>query len=215
MLDRVISYLPALLDGAQVTLALSLAAIALGFFGGVFLCSARDARIAIVTWFCEVYISFFRGTPMLVQLLMLFYIPPALGIELNPYVAATLALGMNSSAYQAEILRSGFVSIAPGQREAASIMGLSPWQTLWHIEIPQVVRRTLPSLISEMGDIVKGSAIVSVITVTDLMRVGRQLVSTTYRPMEVFILVALVYLLMVSIIQIGGRKIENRWKDRI
>lgn len=215
MLDRILGYLPALLDGAQITLGISLTAIALGFLGGVSLCSLRNVKHNVVAYICNIYISFFRGTPMLVQLLMLFYIPPALGLDLNPYLAAILALGMNSAAYQAEILRAGFISIPAGQREAALTMGLSTHQTLWHIEIPQVVRRTLPSLISEMGDIIKGSAIVSVITVTDLMRAGRQIVSTNYRPLEVFLIVGIFYLLLVSLVQISGKIIEKRWSSRI
>ncbi len=215
MLDRILSYLPALLNGAEITLGISALAIALGFLGGVSLCSMRNTSNRVLTHACDIYISFFRGTPMLVQLLMLFYIPPALGLDLNPYLAAILALGMNSSAYQAEILRAGFISIPVGQKEAAHIMGLNMRQTLWHIEIPQVVRRTLPSLISEMGDIIKGSAIISVITVTDLMRAGRQIVSTNYRPLEVFLIVGIFYLVLVSLIQISGKIVENRWRNRI
>ncbi|HVR50176.1 MAG TPA: amino acid ABC transporter permease [Pseudorhodoferax sp.] len=212
MLSRFLEYLPSLLDGAWVTLLVAGSAIAVGFVGALLLHTLHQARLRLVRWCSRIYLSFFRGTPMLVQLLILFYIPPALGLDINPYVAAIAALGMNSAAYQAEILRAGFAAVPAGHGEAASIMGLSPWQNLWHVQVPQVVRYTLPSLISEMGDIVKGSAIISVITITDLMRVGRQLVSTSYRPIEVFLLVGLVYLVLVTLIQLAGRHVERKWR---
>src|SRR5699024_8746702 len=136
----------------------------------------RRTKINPIIFLVEVYVSFFLGTPMLVQLLMLFYVPPALGLDLNPYVAALSALGLNSAAYQSEILRAGIISIPFGQNVASNVMGLNQHQSFLHIELPQAVRKTLPSLISEMGDNIKASAMVSVITVTDLMRVGRQIV---------------------------------------
>lgn len=212
MFERIIQYIPALLDGALTTLTLSFTAILIGFFGGVILYLLRRTKINPIIFLVEVYVSFFRGTPMLVQLLMLFYVPPALGLDLNPYVAAISALGLNSAAYQSEILRAGFISIPFGQNEASSVMGLNQLQTFWHIELPQAVRKTLPSLISEMGDIIKASAMVSVITVTDLMRVGRQIVSVNYRPLEVYVTIGVIYLLMVTVIQLTGRKLEKKWE---
>lgn len=212
MFERITKYIPALLDGAITTLTLSFTAILIGFFGGVILYLIRRTKISPAIFLVEIYVSFFRGTPMLVQLLMLFYVPPALGLDLNPYIAAISALGLNSAAYQSEILRAGFVSIPVGQSEASNVMGLDRLQTFWHIELPQAVRKTLPSLISEMGDIIKASAMVSVITVTDLMRVGRQIVSVNYRPLEVYVTIGIIYLLMVTIVQLTGRKLERKWE---
>jgi|SRR5690625_535234 len=212
MFERITQYIPALLDGALTTLTLSFTAILIGFFGGVILYLLRRTKISPIVFLVEVYVSFFRGTPMLVQLLMLFYVPPALGLDLNPYIAAISALGLNSAAYQSEILRAGFISIPFGQNEASSVVGLNQLQTFWHIELPQAVRKTLPSLISEMGDIIKASAMVSVITVTDLMRVGRQIVSVNYRPLEVYVTIGIIYLLMVTVIQLTGRKLEKKWE---
>src|SRR5690625_2902403 len=109
MFERITQYIPALLDGALTTLTLSFTAILIGFFGGVILYLLRRTKISPIVFLVEVYVSFFRGTPMLVQLLMLFYVPPALGLDLNPYIAAISALGLNSAAYQSEILRAGLV----------------------------------------------------------------------------------------------------------
>lgn len=214
MFLQLLEYLPAFAGGATVTVAISAAAIALGFCGGIVLHILRESGSPTAYRLTQLFVSFFRGTPMLVQLLMTFYIPPTLGLELNPYVAAVLALGLNSSAYQSEILRAGFNAISKGQVEAAQIMGLSKFQTLTKIQVPQVLRRTLPSLLSETADIVKGSAIVSVIAVTDTLRVANQLVSITYRPLEMFVIAALFYLASISIIQWGGHFAESAWKRK-
>ncbi|MHA3901986.1 amino acid ABC transporter permease [Castellaniella sp. WN] len=212
MLSRLDDYIGPMLAGASVTLIICMGAILLGFLAGVALHSLRDTGARGAVAFTNIYLGFFRGTPLLVQLLMLFYIPIALGVELNPYVAAVIALGLNSGAYQAEILRAGFQGIPKGQVEAADSVGIPRWKTLWHIQIPQVLRLTVPQLVSETADIIKASAIVSVITVTDLLRVGRQIVASNYRPLEVFITVAILYLVLISIVQIFGRYLEARWK---
>ena len=214
ILSRLHGYLGPMLTGASVTLIICAGAISLGFVAGITLYSLGNSSVNLFRICSRIYLSFFRGTPMLVQLLMLFYIPIALGAELNPYIAAVIALGLNSGAYQSEILRAGFQGLPKGQVEAAQSVGISNWQTLWHIQIPQVLRLTLPQLISEVADIIKGSAIISVIAVTDLLRVGRQIIATNYRPLEVFLVVALFYLVLISIVQLSGRYLEARWRAR-
>src|SRR5699024_9665680 len=109
-------------------------------------------------------------------------------------------------------MREGYMIIPFGQNEASSVVGLNQLQTFWHIELPQAVRKTLPSLISEMGDIIIASLMVSVITVTDLMRVCRQIVSINYRPLEVYDTIRIIYLLMVTVIQLTSRKLEKKWE---
>lgn len=152
----------------------------------------------------QIYVSFFRGTPLLVQLLMLFYLPTAFGVDLNPWFAAITVLGLNSAAFQSEILRSGFSSIPTAQIEAACVFGLSKRQILWHIQMPQVLRLTLPSLTSESIDIIKGSAVISVLAIADLLRVGKQLVAVTYRPLEVYLSIGCAYLLLTTLVSWGA-----------
>lgn len=212
-IERIARYLPSLATGAFTTMVVSGIAIVLGFFGGIAIYVARFSGFTVLNKLAAVFVSFFRGTPMLVQLLMLFYLPSAMGVELNPYVAAIIALALNTSAYQSEILRSGFQAIPRGQIEAAQIMGLSPFQILGRIQVPQVIRMTLPSLVSETVDVIKGSAVISVIAVIDLLRVGRQLVGTTYRPLEVYLMMAVVYLVLTSVIQVAGRLLESRFSS--
>ena len=206
-------YWPALLDGALTTLWLCLAGMLLGFVLGVLIYLLGNSRSRGCVAFARVYVSFFRGTPMLAQLLLLFYLPAGLGLDV-PALAAGLALAMNTAAYQSQILRSGFAAIPRGQLEAAAVFSIGRWHTLLHIQLPQVVRLTLPALISELIDVIKVSAVVSVISITDLMRVSQQLVSQTYRPLEVYLVAALFYLALTSLLALLGRELERRWQAR-
>lgn len=212
--DRLGLYAPALWQGAQVTLALCLLGMALGFVIAVLLDGLGRSSARGWVWCSRVYVSFFRGTPLLAQLLLCFYLPSALGVDVPGSVAAVIVLALNTAAYQAQILRSGFDAIAPGQLEAAAVFGLSRRQTLLKIQLPQVVRLTLPALVSEFIDVIKVSAVISVVAVTDLMRVGQQLVAQTYRPLEVYLVAALFYLALTSILALLGRALEKRWQER-
>ncbi len=205
-------WLPMLMNGAVTTASLCIIAIVAGFFVGVVIYLMENGRSSIVCRVARVYISLFRGTPVIAQVLLCYYLPGELGLSLPGYLAAVIALTLNTAAYQSQILRSGFQAIAPGQLEAASICGLTPRQALWHIQIPQVLRLTLPSLISELIDVIKASAVVSVIAITDLMRVGQQLASSTYRPLEVYIAIALSYLVLTSLLSLLGSYAERRWQ---
>ncbi|GAB6846478.1 amino acid ABC transporter permease [Paraburkholderia kururiensis] len=213
-LTRSLDYLPPLLDGALTTLALSAIAVLCGFFAGVFVYTMLASRNRWLAAAARVYVSVFRGTPMLAQLLVFYYVPAALGLGLPSPVAAVIGLSLNTAAYQSQILSAGFHSIPKGQREAAGAFGLTRWQTLWHVEVPQVVAATLPALVSEMIDIVKASAVISVISVTDLMRVSQQLASATYRPLETYTLGALMYLAITTLLSLAGHRYERRISRR-
>ncbi|QZY97650.1 amino acid ABC transporter permease (plasmid) [Pantoea dispersa] len=207
-----IHWLPALLEGAVTTATLCLTAMALGFLVGIGLWRMSVSPRWISRMTSHGWVSLFRGTPVLAQLLLCFYLPAQLGLNFPGFLAASLALTLNTAAYQSQILKSGFASIATGQLEAAAICGLSSRQILWRIQVPQVVRATMPSLISELIDVVKTSAVVSVIALTDLMRVGQQLASSTYQPLQVYLAVALVYLMLTSLLAFAGRQAERHWQ---
>lgn len=198
--ERLTEYAPAIVSGLITTTAISSIAIALGFMVAVCLYILRTQFPRVGAKPVQVYVSFFRGTPLLVQLLILFYVPAALGLDINPWLAAVTVLGLNSAAFQSEILRAGFAAIPSAQIEAARVFGLSRQQILWHIQMPQVVRLTLPSLTSESIDIIKGSAVISVLAIADLMRVGKQLVAVSYRPLEVYLSIACAYLLLTTLV---------------
>lgn len=213
-LTRSLVSLPQMINGALTTLVLSAIAVIFGFFAGVFIYTMWASRNRFVAGAARAYVSVFRGTPMLAQLLVFYYVPAALGIGLPGPVAAVIGLSLNTAAYQSQILSAGFRTISNGQREAASIFGLTRWQTLWHVEVPQVIAATLPALVSETIDIVKASAVISVISVTDLMRVGQQIASATYRPLEVYVWVAVMYLAITTLLSLAGHGYEQRLSRR-
>src|SRR5258706_5448611 len=207
---RCLGYLPQLLDGALTTLWLSAVAVVCGFFAGIFIYTMLASESRLLAGAARVYVSVFRGTPMLAQLLVFYYVPAALGLTLPGVVAAVIGVSLNTAAYQSQILGAGFRSIPRGQIEAAQTFNFTRGQALWHIEISQVVALILPTLVSEMIDVVKATAVVSVIAVTDLMRVGQQLASASYRPLEVYTLAACYYLAITTLLSLAGRALERR-----
>ncbi|MEX0607546.1 MAG: amino acid ABC transporter permease [Halofilum sp. (in: g-proteobacteria)] len=204
------AHLDSLLYGALVTVQIAVAAIVFGGLVGLALCFGLLSSNRFVRVCCLVYQSAWRGTPILVQLLIVFYIFPAFDIEVPPLIAAALALTMNSSAFQAEIYRGGILSINRGQAEAGRILGLSTWAVRIRILIPQMYRLVMPSLVNETISILKNTSLVSVIGVTELMRVSQQVVSTTYRPLETYLAAALIYLVMNYCLSLIGRRWERR-----
>ncbi|HEX6988044.1 MAG TPA: amino acid ABC transporter permease [Bacillota bacterium] len=185
---------PLLLRGAYVTLLISLAGIAAGILLGLVVALLRLSRHRVLAAVTGLYISFIRGTPFLVQAMVVFYVVPALLDTKVPALPAGIAaLALNSAAFTGELLRAGIQSLPRGQSEAARALGLPAGRTLRRIILPQVFRILLPALTNEFTVLVKGSSILSVITVVELTRVGQQLVNTEYRPVETYLVVALLY----------------------
>lgn len=207
---RFMSELPQFWQGTLTTFWISFTAVIFGFFLGVLLHALLNSRNYLLALPARVYVSIIRGTPVLAQLLVLYYVPSSFGWNIPGTFTAVLGLALNTAAYQSQILGTGFAAIPRGQIEAARTFNLSRRQTLWHIEIPQVLSLTLPALASEMIDVVKASAVISVISVTDLMRIGQQISSASYRPLETYLLVALFYLLLTSLLSAGVRSWEKR-----
>jgi len=224
LLDRLTGYVPFLFQGALVTLSLSTGAILIGFaLGSLFLAVSEKygqegVRLTpmqnVAGFFVSVYVSFFRGTPLLVQLLMLFYLPAAFNINVPPFPAAIVAMGLNSAAFQCEILRAGLSAVSPGQLEAADAFGIPKKFIFRFIQLPQITRAVWPAVVSEAIDVLKSSAVVSVIAVTELTRTGRQIVAGNYRPLEVYISMGCIYLLMTGAIFLIGTWAGNRLTHR-
>jgi len=212
--ERLYAYLPALLSGAGYTLMVSAVAILAGFVLGAMLLGmslaggGRGPLPALV----RLYVSFFRGTPLLVQLLMMFYLPAAAGIEPPPLVVAMAAMALNSAAFQCEILRAGLTAIPAGQMEAALSFGIGPRRIFRYIQLPQLARAVWPAVVSEAIDVIKNSAIVSVIAVADLARAGRQIVAANFRTLEVYLTVGLCYLLMTAAVFALGNWMARRMR---
>lgn len=198
-----------LLQGASITLLISAVTITLGMLLGLALCFGLVSRRAAIRRASLVYQSAWRGTPILVQLLIVYYMLPVIGLDVPPIVAAVIALTMNTTAFQAEIFRGGLLTIPPGQFEAARILGIGIWAARARILVPQMFRLVLPSLVNETISILKNSSLVSVIAVTELMRVSQQIVAVNYRSLEIYTTAALIYLVMNLILSWIGRTAER------
>lgn len=201
---------PFLLLGAWETLKLTAFAVGIGVILGTFIGMGRLSKIKMISYPCTVYVEFLRGTPLLVQISLIYFGLPQLGIQLAPYPAAILALGLNSGAYMAEIVRAGIQSIPKGQYEASRSLGLTHWQTMRHIILPQAFRNILPALGNEFITLTKDSSLASVIGVSELMRSGQFVISRTFQTFSIYFGIAFVYFLMTFVISRIVRYIERR-----
>ena len=195
-IDVIATSLPTLLKGAGVTLGISMASITLGLVVGMMVCLCRISRRGFLSWPAAFFISALRGIPILVLLLIVFYMLPLAGLEIPPLMAAIISLSLNSGAFQAEIFRGGFASIPAGQAEAARALGMGESRIVWRILIPQVLHKVSPSLTNELVMLLKNSSLASTITVVELLRTSQQIVSNTYRPTELYVTAALLYIAM-------------------
>ena len=202
--------LPYMLAAARWTLLISLGGMAISLVWGVFVCAARISSGAILSRLAALYISFFRGVPLLVQLLLFYYMLPYVGLDLPAIAAAILAVGLCSAAYSAEILRGALQTIPRGQTEAADALGI-PTFSLWRrILIPQAIRIGLPSLVNELILLVKVSSLASVVGIGELTRISQNITGETYRPLEIYVAAAVIYFLINLVISLLGRLAEKR-----
>lgn len=203
-----------LLKGAGVTLMLTAFSFFFGLIGGSLIAFALISPIKPLRLLCRVYVDFFRGTPMLVQLFMIYFGLPALfqnlGFEIsfNRFFAAVLALSLNVAAYLAEILRGGIQSIDRGQWEAAESLAMNPVESMRYVVFPQAFRRILPPLGNEFITLIKDTSLAAVIGFEELFRQGQLVVATTYRAFEIYLAVAIVYLIMTSIASYLFKRLE-------
>ena len=198
--DRVrqyLSYIPILLfRGAPMTLLISVLGMSLAVAFGLVLALANLYGPRLVGWSARAFIELFRGTPLLIQLYLIFYGLPNIGIRLSPLVAAVVGLGLNYAAYEAENYRAGIQAIPRGQMEAALSLGMTRAQALQHVVVPQALRLVIPPVTNDFIALFKDSSIVSVITMVELTKVYGQLASTYYDYIGVGILTAAIYFLM-------------------
>ena len=180
--------------------------VVIGIFGGI----ARVSRNPILLIPSTIYVEVIRGTPLLAQLFLVYFGLPSLGINLPPFTAAVIAMGINSGAYVTEIFRGGIQSIERGQMEAARSLGLSYLQAMRYIILPQAFKRILPPLGNEFIAMLKDSSLASTIAIAELMRVGREITSRTFRSFEVLAVVALLYLAITLPLSLLVRYTERR-----
>ena len=209
-LQVALNALPFLLQAAWTTLWVSLAGMALGQVLGALVCLARVSPLRPLARFGAVYVSFFRGVPLLVQLLLVYYFLPYVGIDVPPLVAAIGSLGLASGAYVCEIFRGSLNAVPRGQAEAAVALGF-PAPAIWRrILLPQMLRISLPALINELILLLKASSLVSVVGVTELTRSSHTWAATTYRPLEIYLTAAAIYLGMNLLLALFGMLAERQ-----
>lgn len=209
MLDLLAAHWPVLIDGLITTLGVSLIAIALGAPLGLLLATASRRPDGLLRRAARLYVSFWRGTPILVQLLLVFYLLPSIGLELDPLGAAVMALAFNTAAFQSEIYRAGLAAVPKGEVEAALMLGLSRRDILLRIEAPQAIRLMLPALVGEALALIRNSSLVSVIAVTDITRRAQQIASSTFQPLESYAIALLMYVAIALSLSALGLWLER------
>lgn len=201
---------PQLLKGALLTIQVSALSLLLGTIIGVVFAFFRISSWKLLKGISGFYIWIIRGTPLIVQLFILYFGLPQLGIKLNGMTAGILGLGLNTGAYVTEIIRSGIQSVDPGQMEAALSLGMSYPKAMRRIIGPQVIKITTAPLLNQFIISLKNSSLVSLVTITELMRSGEQLIYTTFRSFEVYTVVALIYLVICSVLMLLAKQLENK-----
>ncbi|MDF2607486.1 MAG: polar amino acid transporter, inner rane subunit [Bacillales bacterium] len=205
----VIPSIPFILEGIKVTLAIVSMSILLGFVLGSILAVFKISDIKVLNFFASGYTSIFRGTPLILQLMIIYYgLPQTFGIDIQEFPAAILALGLNSAAYVSEIIRAGIQAVDKGQSEAAIALGVPKQLMLLDIIFPQAIRNILPALINEFTSLTKESAIVTVIGASDVMRRAYMVGSDTYLYMESLMIAGVFYYVLVSLLSFAGKKLE-------
>ncbi|MEH2061978.1 MAG: ABC transporter permease subunit [Nostoc sp.] len=205
---------PTLLQGALVTLQLTIISVVFGLIGGSLIGIIRLSPIAPVRWIARAYVDFFRGTPLLLQIFMIYFGLPAILQELgltfsfDRLTAGVIALSLNSAAYIAEVVRAGIQSIEPGQAEAAQSLGLSSVQTMIYVIFPQAFRRMIPPLGNDFISLLKDTSLVSVIGFEELLRKGQLIIADNYRAFEIYAGVAVIYLCLTLLFSQAFSRLE-------
>ena len=211
-LDFIQTSLSYLLRGAWVSLHLAALACFIGLSIGILIAMMQISKNKLLSILSTIYVTIIRGTPMLVQIFVFFYVFPYLGITLSPYWSAVFAIGVNSGAYLSQVIRSGILSIGKGQWEAAQVSGFSRWQTLRYIILPQAFVFALPALGNEFITLIKDSSLASTIGVVELVKEGDLIISRTYKVIPVYLMITLIYLTMTSLLALALSQLEKRMK---
>ncbi|WP_026564652.1 amino acid ABC transporter permease [Bacillus sp. UNC41MFS5] len=219
-IDRIIgilsdSFFPILKAGIQFTIPLTIITFILGLILAFFIALARLSNLKGLNVVAKFYVWIFRGTPLLVQIFILFYGLPSMGITLDPFPAAVIAFTLNKGAYSSEIIRAAILSIPKGQWEAAYSIGMTKSQAMRRIIIPQAIRVSLPPLGNSFISLVKDTSLAATITVTELFQKGQQIAAATYEPLWIYIEVAFIYLIFSTVLSYIQTKMEIRFERSV
>ncbi|UOQ48868.1 amino acid ABC transporter permease [Gracilibacillus caseinilyticus] len=209
--ELAIENLPLILSGLPMTIAVSLVSMVMGLVLGLFISLARNSDSIMLRYPARIYISFMRGTPLLVFLFLLYFGLPVLGLTLSAFVAAVLGFGLNSAAYIAEVIRASLNSVPKGQWEAAKALGFGYRQTLIKIILPQAARIAMPPLTNVFLDLVKATSLAAVITVPELFQKAQIATGRSFDSFTMYTVVALIYWPLCILISFMQEQLENRF----
>jgi len=205
-----VSALPILWEGTIATLEISFCAIILGTLGGLVLGILSLSAWGPARAFVRGYVDFIRGTPLLVQIFLVFFALPVVGISLNETWSGIAALSLNCAGYVSEIVRGTVSGVEEGQSDAAKAIGMTRIQTIVYILVPQAIRPMLPAMTNELISLIKNSSLLSVIAVYELMNAAKGIIATDFVPFQIYTLVAIFYFIMVSLVASLSRYVERR-----
>lgn len=213
--DIIVSALPILLKGLQVTLYIFLIAILLGFLIGLVIALLRLAPLKILNWIAKIYVDAIRGTPFIVQLFFIYFgINSLQFISLNSTTAGIITVAINAGAYFAEIIRAGIQSIDKGQTEAARSIGFTGAQTMRYIILPQAFRRMLPTITNQSIISLKDTSLLSVIGIADLTQQGQIQASATFEAFKIWLAVGVIYFIVIYLLTLLANFVERRFQLR-
>ncbi|RZF30428.1 amino acid ABC transporter permease [Paraburkholderia sp. UYCP14C] len=202
--------LPVLAQGALLTIKFAILSMIFGLIGGAVLALMGISHSRPLNWIARVYVSVMRGTPLLVQIFVIYYGLPSFGISLDPTPAGVIALSANVAAYLSESMRGAILGIHQGQWLASNSLGLSRRQTLRYVIAPQALRIAVPSLSNSLISLIKDTSLVSVITVTELLRSAQEMIASTYQPLPLYLAAAAVYWVLCQVLEWAQRWYERR-----
>ncbi|MGI2327249.1 amino acid ABC transporter permease [Planococcus sp. YIM B11945] len=211
--ELAIESLPYVLEGIWYTLLISIVSMALALVIGFFISLARTSPFLLLEWPARLYISFMRGVPILVILFLLYFALPVIGIEFTALQAALIGFTINCAAYIAEVFRSSLASVDKGQWETSRALGMTYWQTMMRIILPQSVRIAVPPLSNVFLDLIKASSLAAMITVPEVFQKARIVGAREYDLLTLLILVALIYWAICSVMTILQNYLEKRYAD--
>jgi polar amino acid transport system permease protein len=200
---------PFFLDAAWTTITLSVLTAALGLACAIVGTSARLSRFALLRFLGATYVSLFRGTPALIQLFILYFGGPQIGIQLDAFAAGVIGLGVNVGAYMTETMRGAIIAVDRGQGEAARTLGMSRWQAMRNVILPQAMRLMIRPLGVNINALIKSTALVAAISVVELTYTAQRYIGSTYKPFEMFLIAGLLYMIIIYVV---GQGIS--WADR-
>ena len=210
MFDFFPKYYTTYIDATVTTLKVSLIALLIGLLLGIVICLAKISTIKVLNVLATIYVEVIRNTPILVQIMIIYFALPEVGISFTPFMSAIIALSINSGAYVSEIFRSGILAIDKGQMEAGRSLGLSYFQTMKFIILPQALKNSLPALGNEFISLVKESSIVYFVGVADIMFAANTVKNATYETFGPYLIAAAIYFIITSVLSFLVKRLEKK-----